>query len=272
MQDLRRPLPRPQHRAGVEFRRRDEPQLHVRDDRRAARAAAQRPEQLRVVVGVDVQLLAVAGDDVEGQHRVTAHAEGARQPADATAERVADEADVGRGARQCGEAELGGRRRQIGAERAGLDAGRALLEVDLDPAHQARAEQDRLVDASAGGGVVAGALGRDAQPLLAGEAHDGGDVVSRSRLGDEDGALVDGQVPRHTGFVVAGFAGSVQVAGELRAEGVQRGDGTSGGDQGESFGETGWGTDADPGLPRRPSHQGSPWSTPGVRTTAPGSI
>jgi hypothetical protein len=200
---------------------------------RAARAAAQRPEQLRVVLGVDVQLLAVAGDDVEGQDRVAAHAEGARQPADAAAERVADQADVGRRPRQRGEAQLGGRYRQVGAERAGLHPGGAALEVDLDPAHEAHVEQDRLVDAGAGLGVVARALRRDAQAVVAGEAHDGGDVCGRARLGDEDRALVGHQVPRRAGVVVAGVAGGVQDAGELRAEGVQRDGRTGGSDQGE---------------------------------------
>jgi hypothetical protein len=204
------------------------------------RATAQRPEQLRVVLGVDVQLLAVAGDDVEGQDRVAAHAEGAREPADAAAERVADEAHVGRGARQRGEAKLGGRCRQVDAQRTGLDAGAATLEVDLDVAHQARAEQDRLVDASAGGGIVARALRGDAQAVIAGEAHDGSDVVGRARLGDEDRALVNAEVPRQAGVVVAGVAGSVQIAGELRAKGVQRDGRTSGGDHGRFLGETGW--------------------------------
>ena len=211
----------------------------------------------------------VAGDDVEGQDRVAAQAEGARQPADAAAERVADEPDVGRGARQRGEAELGGGRRQVGAQRTGLDAGAAALEVDLDAAHQARVEQDRLVDAGAGRALWPVPCGATRRPSWRAKRTTAAMSSAVRGSATKTRALVGHQVPRHAGVVVAGVAGSMEVAGELRAEGVQRDGGTSGGDQGESFGETGWGADADPGLPRRPSHQGYPLVCAGVRTTAP---
>ena len=81
-----------------------------------------------------------------------------------------------------------------------------------------------------------GALRYDAQALLAGEAHDGGDVVGRARLGDERRALVDVQASRRAtqSIVVATSSpGNVEVAGELLEEGVERDGGASGGDRGE---------------------------------------
>ena len=62
----------------------------------------------------------------------------AGEPAEAAAERVADDADVGRRAGQRGEAVLGGGLGDLDPQRAGRAAGDARLGVDLDAAQLVR--------------------------------------------------------------------------------------------------------------------------------------
>ena len=57
------------------------------DDPEVAATAADRPEQVRVVVGVDEPDLAVGGHDLRGEQRVDREAVLAHQVADAAAER-----------------------------------------------------------------------------------------------------------------------------------------------------------------------------------------
>ena len=69
-----------------------------------------------------------------------------------------------------------------------------------------------------GAGVVAGALGGDAQAALAGELDDGDDVVGGRGDGDRGGALVDGEVPGLAGLVPVGVAGGADAALHAVAE------------------------------------------------------
>ena len=75
------------------------------DGAEVAAAAAQRPEQLGVLVAGGADQLPVGGDELDGEEAVAGEAVAAAEPAEAAAERVADDADVGRGAGQRGEAE-----------------------------------------------------------------------------------------------------------------------------------------------------------------------
>jgi hypothetical protein len=120
----------------------------------------------------------------------------AREPAQAAAERVADDADVGRRAGQRGEAVLGGGAGDLGPERAGRDAGTTAGGVDRDALHARGLDEDRVLEGGERGGVVAGALGGDAQAGGAGELDDRHHVVDVLGQGHEGGTLVDGEVPR----------------------------------------------------------------------------
>ena len=73
-------------------------------DAEVAAAAAQRPEQVGWCSASARTRLAVGGDELERGHGVGLQAVLARQPADAAAERVAGDPDVGRGAVQAGQA------------------------------------------------------------------------------------------------------------------------------------------------------------------------
>jgi hypothetical protein len=62
------------------------------------------------------------------------------------------------------------------------------------------------------------ALRGDPQAVLAGEAHDGDDVLDGLRHRDRGRPLVDRQVPRLAGDVPALVAGQDERAGELGAQ------------------------------------------------------
>ena len=164
--------------AGVDLAHRVEPELERGDDAEVAAAAAQRPEQLGLVLA---SARTRSPSAVTSSIAVTLLAGRpwlARQPADAAAERVADDADVGRGAVERREPVPRTPRRRRPPTRAGADAGapaprrrsrrRACAEV-LD--------QDRALERADGGGVVAGGLRRDAQAGGARGLDDRDDVV-----------------------------------------------------------------------------------------------
>ena len=79
LEDLGRPLPRPEHRAGVDLGRGVEDELHRGHDAEAAAAAAQRPEQLGLVVAVGAHDAAVGGDELDREHAVGGEAVAARR-------------------------------------------------------------------------------------------------------------------------------------------------------------------------------------------------
>jgi hypothetical protein len=137
-----------------------------------------------------------------------------------TAEGVADDTDVGRGAGERGEAERGGGLGDLDPERAGGDAGDASLGVDLDPAHLLRLDEDRVRQRVEGAGVVARALRGHAQAALVGEVDDRDHVVGRVRDRDGRGTLVDGDVPGLARLVPVDVAGSRDAAGHAVAEGA----------------------------------------------------
>ena len=70
-------------------------ELQRRHDPEVPASAAQRPEQVRLVVGVGAHLVAVGGHQLDRGHVVGLHPELPRVPPDATAQAVADDADVG---------------------------------------------------------------------------------------------------------------------------------------------------------------------------------
>jgi hypothetical protein len=196
VQHLGRALPREEEHAGVDVR--DRVQLHLEggDDAEAPAAAAQRPEQVAVVVGVDATQLSVSGDELDGGDAVGRQPELAGVPADSPAERVAGDADVRRGAVQRGEAEIGCPRDDVGPSRARRDPGDPALDVDLDPLERVGLDQDLVVHLAQRLGVVPGALGRDLQAVGPREL-DGRDHVGLVG-GDDDerGLLDDGRVER----------------------------------------------------------------------------
>ena len=142
---------------------------------------------------------------------------GAAEPAEAPAERVADDAHVGRGAGHEAEAVLVGRLTQLHREHALLDPGGLRRGVDLDPPHVLGLDQDRSVEGPwcpERGGAVPGALAGDPQAVLGGKADDGGDVLAALDEGDRLGPLVGDQVPGKACLVPVGIRRSGDTAGD----------------------------------------------------------
>jgi hypothetical protein len=184
----------------------DRQQVDVKggDDRIAAAAAAQRPEQVGVVVGVDRSLLAVGGDDLDRIEAVAGEPVLAPEPAQPAAEGEADHPDVGRGPRHPAEPMPVGRLAHLQRQHPGLDPGRLRLGVDLDPAHADGPDQDGVVEGRERGGAVAGPLARDPEAGVGGEAHGRDDVLGA--LDQRQGARIEvgGQVPAMADLVPVG--------------------------------------------------------------------
>ena len=217
-QDLGGALDRPEQGARVDLGDRHEPELQRRDRAQVPGAAAEPPEQLRLRVAVRVDERPVGEDHVRRDDAVAGQAVGPDHPADPAAERVAQQPDVGRGAREIREAVLARGRGEGVRERAGLDAGRSGGDVDRDPAHPLGLEQDRVRGPVDGARVVPAGVERDPLPVLGGEAHDRRDVLRGRRVRDGDRPLVDGQVPRLARGVPALVAGKDDLALEPGAE------------------------------------------------------
>ena len=218
LEDLGAALPRPQHHPGVDGRVGVQLDLDGGHDAVVPAAAAQRPEQVGVVVVGGADERAVGGHELDRADAVGGEAVLAGEPREAAAEHVADDADVGARAGQRGEAELGGGLGDLGPQRAGLAAGDPRLGVDLDAAQLVGLDEDRVGERVVGAGVVAGALGGHEQAALTGELDDGDDVGGRRRDGYGGGALVDGEVPGLAGLVPIGVAGGADAALHALAE------------------------------------------------------
>ena len=223
--DRRRLLERPHQRAGERLLQREQLELQLRDDDPGSAAAAQRPEQVRLVLGVDPALLPVRGHDRERAHEGGGEPVAAREPAEAAAERVARDADAGRCAVEAREPVLGRRGHDVAPARAGLHAGGARARVDGHRREPARAEQDGVGEIAERGRAVAGRLRGDAQPVRGGEADRGGEVGGCRGAHDGRRMLVGDQVPGLAGGVPVGSAGFDDVAGDRAAQGAPWGHG-----------------------------------------------
>ena len=141
------------------------------------------------------------------------------QPAQAAAEGVADDAYVGARAGQRGEPVLRGRLDDLEPEDTRFDPRLLLLGVDLDAAHSRGLEQDRVAEVPERRRVVAGALGRHAEAVLAREPSRLNDVVDRLGVHDGRRPLVDGEVPGPARLVPARVDRGGDLAVEPRAKG-----------------------------------------------------
>ena len=208
VQHLGRALEREEHDAGVDLADREQVELERGDDAEVAAAAAQRPEELGLVVAVDAAQLAVGGDELDRGDAVRRQAVLAAVPADAAAERVADDADVRRRAVQRRQAELGGARRRRRPSRARRGRGRAAARgVDLDALERVGLQQDGVLEVAERAGVVAGALRGDPQAVRRARTRTTA-ATSSASSGERDqrGALVEDEVVGLAGGVPAGLA------------------------------------------------------------------
>ena len=164
LEHLARALPRPDQRAREHARGRVERELERGHRAEAPAAAAQRPEQLGLALGGRRRRTRPSAVTTSiAEHAVGGEAVAAAEPAQAAAERVADHADVRRGARQRSEPELGRRLRDVHPQRARPHVGAAARRVDVDAAHARTCAAARCRRAARATRVVPGALYDDAQ-------------------------------------------------------------------------------------------------------------
>jgi hypothetical protein len=146
VEHFRRALPGEEERARIHVRERVEPELDRGDDAEAAAAAAERPEELRLVFLVDAAQPPVGRDQLDRDDAVRREAELPPIPAQAAAQRVADHRHVRRRAVEGGEAELGRLRNDVGPARGRADAGDFSGGVDGDSLEGVRLQEDRVVE------------------------------------------------------------------------------------------------------------------------------
>jgi len=155
---------------------RAQPELEARRHPEVAAAAAQRPEQVRVVLGVGTPHLAVGGHHLGGQQVVDRQAVLSDQVADATGQRDpadADRAGVAEPGRQAMHVGGGG---VLAGGQARLRPGAARLGVDVERVHGREVEHDPPVEDAVPGETVAATADGQLQSGLARQRDDPGDV------------------------------------------------------------------------------------------------
>ena len=144
---------------------------------------------------------AVGGDDLGPDDAVGGVAVRAREPAGAAAERVADDADRRRRARQRREAVRRGGGDHVAPQRAGADAGGAAGPIDLDRRHRRGPQQHAVVGRPHH--AMTRRLHGEREVVLAREPDRGHDVGDAASVDDHRRPRVVPALPRHPGAVVA---------------------------------------------------------------------
>ena len=119
-------------------------ELECGDDREAPAAAAQRPEQLGLVIGVDAQALARGEYELERAHVVAGQPIRAAQPAGPAAQREPRDADARRQAEHGSEPVLAGGRGDVARQRA--RAGAHDVAVDCNVTQARGLQQHRALE------------------------------------------------------------------------------------------------------------------------------
>ena len=196
-------------------------ELEPGDDTEIAAAAAQRPEQVGVVLPARVQQAAVGCDHVRREQVVDAEAVARAQPADAARQRQAGDAGVGDQAAGRREAEGLGVAVDVAPGGAALDPGAAPFGVDPHGAHERQVEHQPAIAHGVARDVVAAAADGHRQAMLAGEADGVDDVGDAAAAHDGVRAAIDHRVPHGPCRVVARIAVDQHLALQAAAQGSQ---------------------------------------------------
>ncbi len=176
------------------------------DDAEVPAAAAQRPEQVGVVVFAGGDERAVGQHHVGGQEVVDGQAEPAGQVADAAAERQAGHAGGGQEPGRGGHAERDGRVVDVSPGASGVDAHGVILRVDRAAAQQRQVNDQRAVGYPQPGRAVTAAPYRDLGAVLTGEPHAGDHIGGVPAPRDRRRILVDHGVIDRPRLPVAGIS------------------------------------------------------------------
>ena len=158
VEHLGRPLPREEQRSRVDLRDRVEAELERGHDAEVAAAAAERPEELGLVVGVHAAERAVGGDELDRGDAVREQPVLAAVPAEPASEPIADDRDVRRRAVEDGEAHVGCTRDDLLPLDARAHATAQGDRVELDGVEPVGLEEDDVLQRLDRARVVAGPL------------------------------------------------------------------------------------------------------------------
>ena len=197
-----------QDRPAVDLAHRVQPELERRHDAEVAATAADRPEQVVVLVLARSELRPVGGDDLRRDEVVAGQADAARQVPDPAAE--CEAADAGR------RDDPAGRRQPVlvgcvveGAPgRPALRSRRPLAGIDVDVLHADEVDHDGVVARPEPGNAVRSAAHGDWQSVLARVVHGRDDVVGVRGAHDHLRAPVDHRVVDPACLVVPRVLGS----------------------------------------------------------------
>jgi hypothetical protein len=214
-QDVGGVVGRPEHRSGhdggADWVQREPERT---DDAEVPAAAAQRPEQVGVIIGRRPHDLALRGDHLGLYEIVDGEPVLAHEPADAAAQAEAADAGVAHDAARGSQTVRLCLVVDISPQRTTLDEGRAVDGIDGDGAHRRQVDHDSVVAQRGAGHVVAPASYGDLEVAVAGEAHRCGHICGATAAGDQPRSSVDRAVPYGSGAVVVMVVGGDEVAAE----------------------------------------------------------
>ena len=206
-----------EHPAGDHVHR-VQPVVEARDDAEVAAAAPDRPEEVRMTVGVDLEDAAVGGHDLGGEQMVDRQTVLAHEVAGAAAEREPADPDGGCVAEADGEAVRRGGGGDLTRREAACGTRDPAVGVDLERGEAGQVEHDPTLARAVAGGTVAAAADGELDAGLPRERDDASDLAGVDGPHDRRRTAVDGGQEDAPRLVVAGIAGADHRPGELGAE------------------------------------------------------
>ena len=193
------------------------------DDAEISAAAAQAPQEVRVLLFRRAQEVAVRGDDVEGERIVAGEAEAPAEPAEAAAEREARGAGVRDDARGGRKSKRGAFMVELPEQGPAVHIGARRFRFDAHALHGLQVDDESAIAGRLARNAVAAGADRGEQLVLAREV-DGAPHVGRPRAtGDQRGLLVEHPVPHAAARVIGRIALEQEVALQARGEFLDRG-------------------------------------------------
>jgi len=208
-------LGRPEHRSG-EHGGADAVQRETErgDDAEVAAPAAQRPEQVGVIVGRRPDNLALGGDQLGLHQVVDGEPVLAHQPADPAAQTETTDPGVAHDAARGGQTERLCLVVDIAPQGTALDQGPALDGIDRDGAHRRKVDHDPVVAHRSPGHVVATASHGDLEVAVPGEPDGRGNIGGAAAPRDQTRSSIDRPVPDGARVVVVRVVGGDHLAPE----------------------------------------------------------
>ncbi len=181
-------------------------ELELGHDAEVAAAAAQAPEQLGIAARVDMEPVALGGDQLVRRHVVARQPEPAREPAHPAAERQPADAGVGHVARGRGQSVLHRGVIERAEQRPALHPRATALRIHADAVHRGQVDRHTTLRDAQPEHAVTAAADAELEVALAAVADRLGHVVRARAAHDRAWPAVDHRVPYRPSLVVSGAA------------------------------------------------------------------